>query len=155
MKLAISHFVLAACVALSAPLAQAAEPELMTALSVMGYGYKVKVTVNGADVGVEGGKSEGRRLFNKGHEMAAKAAPAVRAKNFVLVPGANEIVIEYAKTDVKSTDPLEITMEAPGYPKPLLQLTSKGKPAGKVAVTVLVHDKPPAGFKPVVIQEGK
>lgn len=33
-----------------------AEPELMAALSVMGYGYKV--TVNGADVGVVGGKNE-------------------------------------------------------------------------------------------------
>jgi hypothetical protein len=151
----ITRLLTAACLLFSAPLALAAEPELMTSLSVMGYGYKVKVTVNGADVGVEGGKSEGRRLFNKGHEMAAKATPALRAKNFVLVPGANEVVIEYAKTDAKSTDPLEVTLEAPGYPKPLLALTNKSKPADKVTVTVLVHDKPPAGFKPVVISDGK
>ncbi|HSH91670.1 MAG TPA: hypothetical protein VK996_16920 [Ramlibacter sp.] len=139
------------CLALSAPAALAAEPELMAALSVMGYGYKVQVLVNGADVGVEGGKSEGRRLFNKGHEMAAKAAPAMRAKNFVLVPGANQVTIDYAKLDPKSNDALEVTFEAAGYPQPVLRFTNKGRPTGKVSFTVNVEAKPPADFKPVVV----
>jgi hypothetical protein len=138
---------------LLAPLARAAEPELMGAFSVMGYGYKVKVTVNGADIGVEGGKSESRRLFNKGHEMAAQATPAIRAKNFVLVPGANEIAIEYSKLDPKSTDTLEIGFEMPGYPQPLLRVVSKAKASDKLALKVNLAAKPPADFKPVAINQ--
>lgn len=134
-----------------APHAAAAGPELMAALSVMGYGYKVKIAINGADTGIEGGKSESRRLFNKDHEMAAKAAPAMRARNFVLVPGSNEIVIEYSKIDPKAGDELEITLEAQGYPQPLLRLVNKAKASDKVAVSVNIAEKQPANFKPVVL----
>jgi hypothetical protein len=143
------------CLAILAPLVQAGEPELMAALSVMGYGYKVKVTVNGADVGIEGGKSEGRRLFNRDHEMAAKAAPAIRAKNFVLVPGANEFAIEFAKIDPKSNDQLEITLEAEGYPQPLLRFVNATKPSDRLVVKVDVVDKMPANFKSLVILDSK
>jgi hypothetical protein len=134
---------------------RAAEPELMASLSVMGYGYRVKVSVNGADVGVEGGKSENRRLFNKGHEMAAQATPAIRAKNFVLVPGANEIAIEFQKIDPKSADTLEITLQAQGYPQPVLQLASKAQASGRHVVKVNLAPKPPADFKTVVIGDAK
>jgi hypothetical protein len=133
--------------------AHAAEPELMAAVSVMGYGYKVKVLVNGADIGVEGGKSENRRLFNKGNDMAAQAAPAIRAKNFVLVPGINEIAIEYARIDPKGTDSLEIAMQAQGYPQPVLSITSKTRPADKLLLKVNLAPKAPADFKPVVITQ--
>ena len=132
--------------------AVAAEPELMAALSVMGYGYKVKVTVNGADVGVVGGKNENRRLFNKGNEMAAKATPEIRARNFVLVPGKNEVVIEYSKVDPKGTDQLEITLQTENYPQPVLKLTSKTKPADKVTASVNIAAKPPTDFKPLVLE---
>lgn len=140
-----------ACLVLAAPAARAAEPELMAALSVMGYGYKVKVTVNGADVGVEGGKSENRRLFNKGNEMAAQATPAIRAKNFVLLHGANEIAIEYTKVDPKAADSLEVTLEAQGYPQPPLRVVSKTKASGKLKFEVNLAGKPPADFKPLVV----
>ncbi len=143
------------CLVFLAPMAQAGEPELMVVLSVMGYGYKVKITVNGADVGVEGGKSEGRRLFNKGHEMAAKATPAIRAKNFVLVPGANEFGIEYTKNDPKSNDQLEVTLEAQGYPQPLLRVANKTKASDKLVIKVNVADRASANFKPLVIPDSK
>ena len=135
------------------PLARAAEPELMAALSVMGYGYKVRITVNGADVGVEGGKSENRRLFDKGNEMAAQATPAMRAKNFVLVQGVNEVAIEYTKVDAKAPDSLEITMQAEGYPKPVLLVTSKAKASDKLLLKVRLDAKPAADFKPVVVTQ--
>ena len=146
---------LAVCILAMVTAARAAEPELMAALSVMGYGYKVRILVNGADVGIEGGKSENRRLFNKGHEMAAQATPAIRAKNFLLVPGANEVAIEFQKTDPKSTDPLEITLQAQGYPQPLLSLVNKAQASGKHVVKVTLAPKPPADFKPVVIGDTK
>ena len=139
--------------ALLTPLAGAAEPELMAALSVMGYGYKVKVTVNGADVGVEGGKSENRRLFNKDHEMAAQATPAIRARNFVLQPGANDIAIEYTKLDPKSADTLEIGLAMQGYPLPVLSVVSKTKTADKLSLKVNLAAKPAQDFKPVAISQ--
>lgn len=143
------------CLVMLASSARPAEPELMVALSVMGYGYKVKINVNGADIGVEGGKSEGRRLFNKGHEMAAKATPSLRARNFVLVPGANVIAIDYAKVDSKSNDQLEITLEAQGYPQPLLRLNNKTKSADKLVVKIDISEKASADFKTVVIPDSK
>ena len=134
------------------PVVRAAEPDLMTALQVMGYGYKVKVTVNGYDAGVEGGKSEGRRLFNKASEMAAQAPPAARAKNFVLVPGVNDVVIEYTKVD-PGNDSLEITMQAENYPQPVLTLVSKTRQSDKLALKVRIDAKPAADFKPIVIKQ--
>jgi hypothetical protein len=135
--------------------AGAAEPELMAGLSVMGYGYKVKVSVNGANVGIEGGKSENRRLFNKGHEMAAQATPAIRAKNFVLVPGANEVAIEFQKIDPKSSDTLEVTLQAQGYPQPLLSLVNKTQASAKHVVKLNLAPKAPADFKTMVIGDTK
>ena len=146
------QWMVAISLCLVAPSAMAAEPELMAALSVMGYGYKVKVTVNGADVGVVGGKNENRRLFNKGNEMAAQATPEIRARNFVLVNGKNDIVIDYSKIDPKGTDALEITMQAENYPQPLLRVVSKTKTADKLTVSVNIAPKAPADFKPVVIE---
>ena len=133
----------------------AAEPELMAVLSVMGYGYKVKLTINGVDPGIEGGKSEGRRLFNKGSEMANKASPQIRARNFILNQGANEIAIEYVKIDPKSNDELEIKIEAEGYPQPLFRLTSRSKASDKVSAKLMLAPKAPVDFKPVVFSEAK
>ncbi|HSV34086.1 MAG TPA: hypothetical protein VLI46_00955 [Ramlibacter sp.] len=146
---------LAFCLLAMVTAVRAAEPELMAGLSVMGYGYKVKVSVNGADVGIEGGKSESRRLFNKGHEMAAQATPAIRAKNFVLVPGANEVAIEFQKIDPKSADVLELTFQAQGYAQPLLSLVNKAQASGKHVVKVTLAPKPPPDFKTVVIGDAK
>jgi len=143
----------ALCVVLAAP-AGAAEPELNAVLSVMGYGHKVKVLVNGADVGVTGGKSQSMRLFNKGHPWLAKASPEMRARNFVLAPGANEFTIEFTR-EPKSNDRLTITVEAEGYPGPLLDLTSTGKASDKHVVKLQIEPKAPKGFKPIVITDGK
>jgi hypothetical protein len=143
------------CLALIPLALRAAEPDLSAALSVMGYGYKVKMIVNGTDIGIEGGKSEGRRLFNKGHAMAAKAAPAIRARNFVLVPGVNELAIEYTKLGSQPGDRLEITLEAEGYPGPLLRLVSTTKASDKLTIKVDVAPKAPANFKPTVILDAK
>jgi hypothetical protein len=138
---------------LAAP-ARAAEPELNAVLSVMGYGHTVKVLVNGVDVGITGGKSQSMRLFNKGHPWSAKASPEMRARNFVLVPGTNEFTIEFTR-EAKSNDRLTITVEAEGYPGPLLDLTNIGKASDKHVVKLQIEPKAPPGFKPVVITDKK
>jgi hypothetical protein len=133
-----------------APQASAAEPEINAVLSVMGYGHTVKVLVNGVDVGVTGGSSQSLRLFNKGHPFAAKASPQIRARNFVLVAGENEIVIEFAR-ERSSKDRLEVTLEAEGYPKPLLVFSDSGKGADRRVVKLRIESKAPADFKPLII----
>ena len=139
----------ALCAVLAAP-ARAAEPELNAVLSVMGYGHAVKVLVNGVDVGVTGGKSQSMRLFNKGHPWSAKASPQMRARNFVLVPGENEFVVEFTR-EPKSNDRLTITLEAEGYPGPLLDISNTGKGSDRHVLKVRIEPKPPKGFKPIVI----
>ena len=148
-------FAALALVALSARGAGAPDSDVEAILSVMGYGYSVKVLVNGVDTGVQGGKSESKRFFGKGHPMMQQAAPAVRARHFLLQPGANEIAIEYSKTDPKASDRLEITLEAEGYPTPLLQLVNREKASDQVSVSVQIQKTAPAGFKPVLIGEAK
>ena len=139
----------ALCTVLAAP-ARAAEPELNTALSVMGYGHAVKVLVNGVDVGVTGGKSQSMRLFNKGHPWSAKASPQMRARNFVLVAGENEFVIEFSR-EPGSKDRLTITLEAEGYPGPLFDVSNTGKGSDRHVLRVRIDPKPTKGFKPIVI----
>ena len=134
--------------------AGAAEPELNAVLSVMGYGHTVKVLVNGVDVGITGGKSQSLRLFNKDHPWSAKASPQMRARNFVLVPGVNEVVIEFTR-EPKSNDRLTITLEAESYPGPLLDFTNTGRGSDRRVVKVQIEPKPPAGFKPIVITDAK
>ena len=143
----------ALCFVLAAPVG-AAEPELNAVLSVMGYGHKVKVLVNGTDVGITGGKSQSMRLFNKGHPWSAKASPEMRARNFVLVPGANEFTIEFTR-DPKAAERLTITVEAEGYPGPLLDLANTGKASDKHVVKLQIEPKAPKGFKPVIITDSK
>ena len=151
MNRILSFAVLA--VALAAP-AGAAEPELNAVLSVMGYGHTVKVIVNGADTGITGGKSQSMRLFNKGHPWLAKASTDMRARNFVLVPGTNEVTIEFTR-DPKANDRLTIELEAEGYPGPLLKLTNQGTASGKHVVKLQIEAKAPKDFKPVVMSDSK
>ncbi len=64
----------------------------------MGYGYTVKVTINGVDIGMKGGQSESKRLFNTDHPMASEATPEIRAQLFVLKSGENTLHLECSKT---------------------------------------------------------
>jgi hypothetical protein len=137
------------CAALAAP-AGAAEPELNAVLSVMGYGHVVKVLVNGIDVGISGGQSQSMRLFNKGHPWSAKASPQTRKRNFVLVPGENEFVVEFAQNP-KSRDRLTVTLEVKGYPAPLLDISNTGRGSDRHVVKVQIEPRPPKDFKPIVI----
>ncbi len=125
--------------------------EINAVLSVWGYGYKIKVLVNGEDVGIKGGMSESKRLFDKNNEMAAQATPEIRKKNFVLVNGANTIAVEYKKEGSDRNDRAEVTLEVENYPAPVFKLVSK-KPSGKVEKTIMIQGKAPADFKTVTAE---
>lgn len=77
--------------------------ELMGAIDVMAYGYKVAVLINGIDIGIKGGKSESKRLFGTDHSMASKLPEEM--KNLAcLKDGINKIQVEYQRLqDVEST----------------------------------------------------
>ncbi len=126
--------------------------EIMAVLSCMGYGYKVKVLVNGADVGITGGKNENRRLFDKDNEMAAQAAPEIRKKNFMLVHGQNTVSIEFAREGAGKDDTLELSLEMENYPAPLFKMVTK-KPSGKVEKTITIQNTVPSGFKTVTVED--
>lgn len=133
--------------------AEKASEDTMAALSCFGYGYKVKVLVNGADIGVAGGMSEGKRLFTTDSAMASQAPPEMRKKIFVLKKGENKISVEYTKQSKDKYDHLDISLQMEGYPAPLFSLKSSSKPSGKVEKSFVVSDVPTADFKPVVVTD--
>lgn len=164
----IFSILLMTCMAGGGPAAQAAEKkatagkaerrekmgdESMAALSCFGYGYKLKVLVNGVDVGVAGGKSENRRLFAADSPMASQAPPEARKKSFVLKKGENTISIEFTKQSDDKNDRMEVSLEMDGYPAPLFFLQGRSKPSGKVENSFVVSDVPPADFKPVFVTD--
>jgi len=67
-------------------------------LSTMAYGYTAKVLVNGTDIGITGGKSQGMRLFDTENPLKKEAAPEQQARLFVLKPGNNLFSLEFKKT---------------------------------------------------------
>ena len=82
--------------------------ELMAAIDVMAYGYEVAVSINGIDIGVQGGKSESKRLFGANHSMVSQLPEHM--KNLVcLKSGENELKIEYKR--LKDEDSTGLTIE--------------------------------------------
>ena len=143
----------ALCAGIAAP-ARAAEPELNAVLSVMGYGYTVKVLVNGSDTGITGGKSQSMRLFNKGHPWIVKAPPEMRTRYFVLVPGVNEVTVEFTR-EPKADNTLTVEVQAEGYPAPLLEITHRQTATAKHVVKLQIEPKAPKNFKPVILGDAE
>lgn len=126
------------------------DAEIMAALSVNGYDYSVKVFVNGVDIGVTGGKSEGKRLMHKDSEMAKQAPPDKRKQYFMLESGENKIVVEFEKLKDDKYSHLDITMEAEGYPTPVLVLQTRNRAKGKFEKTFTIKSEAPDGFSPAM-----
>ena len=72
--------------------------ELGATVSCMGYGYEVRVLINGTDIGVQGGKSESKRLFGAESELKKDAPADMRDRLFVLKPGENSLSVQCKKT---------------------------------------------------------
>ena len=82
--------------------------DLMGAMDVMAYGYRVAVTINGVDLKVKGGKSESARLFGAEHSMASQL-PEEMKHLACLKEGANEIRVDYER--LKEEDSTGLTIE--------------------------------------------
>jgi hypothetical protein len=128
------------------------EPEGLEAiLECFGYGYQVKVVVNGVDVGVKGGKSESKRLFDRNNPLIKQVPPQMKSL-FVLKPGENQVQVEFTKQGTES-DRLTLSLQPGGYPAPAFVLYSKSKPAGKVESKFTLEAKAPADFRPLYVSD--
>jgi hypothetical protein len=120
-------------------------------LDCFGYGYKVKVVVNGVDVNVKGGKSEVKRLFDRNNPLIKEVPPEMK-NLFILKPGENQIQVEFTKQG-KERDKLTLSLHPAGYPAPVFALYSKSKPAGRVESKFTVQAKAPGDFRPVYVSD--
>jgi hypothetical protein len=128
------------------------EPEGLEAiLECFGYGYQVKVVVNGVDVGVKGGRSESKRLLDRNSPLINDVPPQIK-NLFVLKPGENQIQVEFTKQGTAS-DRLTLSLQPEGYPVPVFVLYSKSKPAGKVESKFTLEAKAPADLRPVYVSD--
>jgi hypothetical protein len=120
-------------------------------LDCFGYGYQVKVLVNGVDVSVKGGKSESKRLFDRNNPLVKEVPPQMK-NLFILKPGENQIQVEFTKQGT-GRDKLTLSLQPEGYPAPVFVLYSKSKPSGKVESKFTVEAKAPADFRPVYVTD--
>jgi len=82
--------------------------DVMAAIDCMAYGYEVTVWINGIDIGVQGGKSESKRLFGANHSMVSELPEEL--KNLAcLKSGENELKIAYKR--LKDEDSTGMTVE--------------------------------------------
>lgn len=118
-----------------------------------GYGYEVKVAVNGNPVAAIKGKGQqATRLFSVDHPMK-KDLPKEQQNLFVLKEGENSIVVEFRKVEDGQT-PLRITLEVPDrYTQPLFQLTSSTRKSGKVERKFRIDARMPAAFRTVMVTD--
>ncbi len=101
-----------------------ATPEEITiSLNCMGYGYQVKASINGMDIGMKGGQSESKRFMGTDHPMRKEASPEMAAKYFILNPGANTFHMEFTKTGVP-TDKLSLEIYKDEETQPFVQYES-------------------------------
>jgi len=120
-------------------------------LSCFGYGYKVKVVINGVLLNVKGGGSEALRLFNQDNELAKQVAPHMKSL-FVLKPGENQIQVEFTRERTDNTG-LTVSLHPEGYPAPVFVLYSKSKASGKAESTFTVQAQAPQDFQPVYVSD--
>ena len=100
--------------------------EINMTISCWGYGYKGKVMINGINLGIQGGRSESLRLFTADSPFAKKAS-ADQKRLFCLKPGKNTISVDCTKTSSSDHDKFEISLEAAGFPAPLLFMHTTSK----------------------------
>ena len=127
------------------------EGDIGATLSCFGYGYKVKVVINGVPAKVKGGQSESMRLFDRDSELAKQVPPEMK-NLFILKPGENQIAVEFIRENTNNPG-LDISLEAEGYPAPVFLLHSKSQASGKAESKFGLAPKPPENFRPVYFSD--
>ena len=128
-----------------------AEGDIGATLSCFGYGYKVKVVINGVPAKVKGGRSETMRLFNQESELAKQVPPEMR-NLFILKPGENRIEVEFTREGAGNSG-LTVSLEAEGYPAPVFLLHSRSQASGKVEGKFALAPTAPETFRPVYFSD--
>jgi hypothetical protein len=118
-----------------------------------GYGYAVKVEINGTAISViKGQGQQATRLFAVDHPMRERVPPEQQSI-FVLREGDNTISVEFTKLD-DGEIPLQVKLEVPGrYNTPLFHLQSVTQKHGKVSRTFTILPEMPAGFETVEVTD--
>lgn len=127
------------------------EGDIKATLSCFGYGYKVKVVINGIPTNVKGGQSETMGLFNQDSKLAKQVPPEMKSR-FILKRVENQIAVEFTRESTNNPG-LEISLEVEGYPAPVFLLHSKSKASGKVDSKFGLAPKAPESFRPVYFSD--
>jgi hypothetical protein len=85
--------------------------ELMAVIDVMAYGYEVSVSINGCDIGINGGKSESKRLLGQDDPMAS-SLPSDMKNLACLKSGENELKIAYKRLTDEDFGPMTIEVKS-------------------------------------------
>ncbi len=116
------------------------ENETSAILSVMGYGYKVKVLINGKDAKIKGGKSENKRLFFTDTTQLAEMPQKMRSDFQLLNRGENSFLVEFSRLPGSQGSGLEVTLSVDTQPdQPLFTITDQGVASGKVEKKVTIR----------------
>jgi hypothetical protein len=113
--------------------------ETSTILSVMGYGFSVKVLINGKDAGIKGGKSENKRLFFTDSVQLDEMPPEMRGDYQLLKRGENTFIVEFSRQPDSQSTGLDVSLSLDnGSDIALFTITDEGKASGKVEKKVTI-----------------
>ncbi len=102
---------------------------LSLAITCMGYGYQLKATLNGQDLGMKGGQSEGQMFMGADSPMCKEAAPEIAAKHCILKSGENVFHLEFTKVG-GPTDKLTLEMSKGEETEPFVKFESVNETSG-------------------------
>lgn len=135
---------------------QAAEPgplpitpdTLSAVLNSDSYGYDVACIINGHDVGIVGGRSEGMRQFDEATREGS-TDPSDRSTYSTLHIGRNSIRITYRRRVPREPFDLNITLQVFGYKAPLFYAHVTDGDQGSFEGTFDIDPVPAKTFRPV------
>ena len=134
-------------------LTSAEDTKLRVTLNVNAYGRSVTVSLNGITIRkITGGLAQAIQLYHEKHHLM-KDAPEDFKDNFCLKQGENTIKIVHniKKGEIPMT--LDISIQAIGYTKPLLQYTQKPEViTGETSGIFELHSQQPEGFKTIILK---
>ena len=147
-KMLVSALVLAMALSVSGPVSGSekkgkpmnANNETSAILSVMGYGFNVKILINGKDAGIKGGKSENKRLFFSDSKQLDEMPPDLRKSFALLKRGENKFSVDFKKVPGSQSSGLEIVLALDTDPeKPLFTIKDAGQSSGQMEKTVTIQ----------------
>jgi len=85
--------------------------DLMAVINVMAYGYEVSISINGLDIGIQGGQSESKRLMGQDDPMVSQL-PAEMKNLACLKSGENELETAYKRVGDEVSSGLSIEIKS-------------------------------------------